>query len=449
MIVIAEARELSMKEVLAHPLGPLPWSLAAPDGSLKSTTKSALVKELQKDAPAVENLPSGLACIIDGMGIVQKLKGDQKTFREVADVLLTNILREGATSKRIDVVFDDCRELSIKNAEREKRGMAIDNEYRCIQPEHRVHRWRDFLSNLKNKQQLIHFVVNEWRKERCSAKVVGKKLYVTAGEECYEVSAEGSILCEELRSTQEEADTRILLHAYHAGRNGSEDILICSDDTDVFVLCLAFNSFINLTVYMKCGTQTRTKYVNITHVARRHGSALCRCLPGLHAFTGCDSVSAFSGKGKLTALKLKNAKFRELFQTLGTEWELSDELFACLQEFTCFLYHSNPGTSDVNELRYRLFCAKKGDINSNQLPLCVDTLRKHCERANYQDCKSVAIGTWNRQRLLPKLTTRKKKRYIRNFTNTVKRHYKQRFTETKTSFKVMFLYPLCYSFSLK
>ena len=70
MIVIAEARQLSMKEVLSHPLGPLPWSLAAPDGSLKKTAKSSLAKELQKDAPAVESLLPRSACIIDGMALV-------------------------------------------------------------------------------------------------------------------------------------------------------------------------------------------------------------------------------------------------------------------------------------------------------------------------------------------------------------------------------------------
>jgi len=77
-------------------------------------------------------------------------------------------------------------------------------------------------------------------------------------------------------------------------------------------------------------------------------------------------------------------KFRELFQALGTEWEVSDELSTCLQEFTCFMYSSNPGTRDVNDLQYRLFYTKKGDLDSNQLPPCVDTLRKHCDRANYQ-----------------------------------------------------------------
>ena len=35
MILIAESRQLHMKDVLAHPLGPLPWALANPDGSLR------------------------------------------------------------------------------------------------------------------------------------------------------------------------------------------------------------------------------------------------------------------------------------------------------------------------------------------------------------------------------------------------------------------------------
>ena len=114
-------------------------------------------------------------------------------------------------------------------------------------------------------------------------------------------------------------------------------------------------------------------------------SRICKRLPGVHAFAGCDSVSAFSGKGKLMALKLgkRRPAYQDLFQHLGVEWKLSDELFVRLQEFTCLMYSSNPGTKDVNLLRYRLFCARKGVLESHQLPPCQDTLRKHCERANY------------------------------------------------------------------
>lgn len=204
--------------------------------------------------------------------------------------------------------------------------------YGSIRPDYRVQKWRQFLSNTENKQRLTHLIVNEWRKECYSVKLAGKKLYATVAEEWYKIASDGSELFEVLESTQEEADTRLLLHAYHAGRNGFSTVVISSDDTDVFVLALAFKSFLPSSVYINCGTQATTRYMEITHVVQRHGSDVCRCLPGLHAFTGCDTVSGFSGKGKMTALKLtkRHARFRELFQLVGTDWDVPDELFSRL-----------------------------------------------------------------------------------------------------------------------
>ena len=56
-----------------------------------------------------------------------------------------------------------------------------------------------------------------------------------------------------------------------------------------------------------------------------------------------------------------------------------------LEEFTCKLYGSKK-TSDINELRYLLFCAKKCEAESYQLPPCQHCLLKHVLRANYQTC---------------------------------------------------------------
>ena len=53
-------------------------------------------------------------------------------------MLLAMVLREGASSARIDAVFDDYQKLSIMNAERKKRGAKMGNEYRSIRPDHRV-----------------------------------------------------------------------------------------------------------------------------------------------------------------------------------------------------------------------------------------------------------------------------------------------------------------------
>jgi len=93
--------------------------------------------------------------------------------------------------------------------------------------------------------------------------------------------------------------------------------VISSDDADVFVLALAFKSFVPSSVYIKCEAQARKRYIDITYVVQHHGSEVCRCLPGPHAFIGCDTVSAFSGKGKMPAFEVDEAT-REIERALPT-----------------------------------------------------------------------------------------------------------------------------------
>lgn len=47
MIIASQSRELHIKDVLAHSLGPLLWALSNPDGSLRKTNKAALARELE------------------------------------------------------------------------------------------------------------------------------------------------------------------------------------------------------------------------------------------------------------------------------------------------------------------------------------------------------------------------------------------------------------------
>ncbi|XP_035662311.1 uncharacterized protein LOC118406391 [Branchiostoma floridae] len=206
MIVIAESRNLKMREVLSHPLGPLPWSLATPDGMLRKTNKSSLAKELLKNAQPVDAIPKPSACVIDGMALVQRLKGDHMSFAAIAENLFQRVLNEGSTSQRVDVVFDDYRETSIKNAERECRG-GDGGEFRNIRPDHQVKQWRKFLRNSNNKRALIAFVTSEWRSTNYTKKLSGKTLFVTCEDTCYQLSPGKVKVVNELGSTQEEADT--------------------------------------------------------------------------------------------------------------------------------------------------------------------------------------------------------------------------------------------------
>ena len=72
---------------------------------------------LQRNVTTVEKLPQNCASVVDGMGLVQRVKGDQATFGDVATTVLSMTLNEGAESNRIDVVFDTYRENSIKYSE--------------------------------------------------------------------------------------------------------------------------------------------------------------------------------------------------------------------------------------------------------------------------------------------------------------------------------------------
>ena len=64
-----------------------------------------------------EQLPGKSASVIDGMNLVQRVKGDQVTFGDVATTVLSMALREGAESDIIDVVFDTYRGNGVKNCD--------------------------------------------------------------------------------------------------------------------------------------------------------------------------------------------------------------------------------------------------------------------------------------------------------------------------------------------
>ena len=386
MILVAENRKLKMSDVLAHPLGPLPWALASGDGSLRKTNKAALARELERNVSPAEVIPEPSATIIDGMSLVQKLKGNDKTFSQLARTALSHAVHEGGKSRRIDVVFDVYKETSIKDAERANRSAGTGIHFTNIQPGHNIQQWRKLLGSSSNKASLIKFLVEEWKAPQHREKLEGKELYVTCEQLCFKITKEQWEEAPELKSSQEEADTRLLLHALHAAESGYKSVIITAEDTDVMVLCLGMCHKIPSHLFQKCGTKNRTRFLDITTLSRTLGGSVCDSLIGMHAFTGCDTVSAFAGRGKMTTLKQvkMNKTYQDAFHELGRSWEVSPELFEKLQEITCHMYLPSTHTTEVNKLRYELFCARRGEVESSQLPPCEDCLFMHALRANYQ-----------------------------------------------------------------
>ena len=218
-----------------------------------------------------------------------------------------------------------------------------------------------------------------------------KQVYIAHEEVCYSFNGDEWCEVQELRRNQAEADTRMLLHVNHARSNGTENIGIHTPETDVFIIMMFFlNS--TRSFYMKTRAKGKVRIIDLEALKKACKKSpqntgvdeVFNALPGLHIFTECDTVSALAGKGKVKAIKLikKNNEFLRLFQVIGNKWTLPKEVYSQAERFICHFY--GPGEENVNLLHYKIYCARRGKIEGQQLPPCCSSLRKHVHRANYQ-----------------------------------------------------------------
>ena len=93
--------------------------------------------------------------------------------------------------------------------------------------------------------------------------------------------------------------------------------------------------------------KTRTRLIDVSNVAASVGPEVCIALLGLHAFTCCDTVSAFAGKGKICVLTIwkANAELKEAFAQLGVCCTVE-----CSSKFAC----------EVGGVRMQVPCHKTG-----------------------------------------------------------------------------------------
>ena len=106
-------------------------------------------------------------------------------------------------------------------------------------------------------------------------------------------------------------------------------IRIVSNGTDVVGTSLAFfHANTNLEqLWITFGTGKAKHFIPIHTIARRLGAEKCEVLLGFHAITGCDSVSAFYGRGKKHA------------------WDVWSEFPPVTKAF-CYISHSPEGIPD-------------------------------------------------------------------------------------------------------
>jgi hypothetical protein len=359
LLLLSQANDISLEKLFQYPLGPIPWSLATADGGLVKTDKSQLMHYLEatipaSDSPAIDNCAS----VVDGNAQFQAIAHLPQTFADLAYDIFSSLPK----AKIVHFVTDTYREQTIKQLERNRRGSSTP--YLISGPKTKLPRdFKTFLLNSSNKRQFICFLLREWQTERYAQHLQGRQVFFVCEEECLCLESHNGrtvsvSAVQELFSSQEEADTRIILHCLYAAERIADDVTISvrSPDTDVFVILLAYSTQIRQALFFDTGTGNNRRQLDIHKIADAVGHDMVKALPAFHAFTGSDCTSAFVRKGKRNPMKMleKHADFILVFQKLGTGTDVSEDILSELQRFVCCMY-GKAAYSDTNKVRYDVF----------------------------------------------------------------------------------------------
>ena len=125
------------------------------------------------------------------------------------------------------------------------------------------------------------------------------------------------------------------------------------------------------------------RWIPIHDIAKTLGPK-ARALPFFHAFTGCDTVSAFVGKGK-SCWQAWNVFLdaTEVFHRFSAPIDkIGSDCVSIIEAFVVIMYDRSSSTNDVNEARLDLFARKQKPYNA--IPPSKAALTEHVKRAVLQ-----------------------------------------------------------------
>lgn len=159
--------------------------------------------------------------------------------------------------------------------------------------------WSKFIGHPANKTELASFLSNEI----ClKADYVPVSCELVLGGGSSEATSVWSSCREHVVSiecTHEEANTRLLLHAYGAEMSGYDRVVLMARGTDILILALSHHSKLLRELWMPASTAKDPKSIPF-HTISQPNPLINENLLAYHAVTGCDAISQFTGKAKRT-----------------------------------------------------------------------------------------------------------------------------------------------------
>ena len=395
LLMKSRDKKLDLEKLMTYPLTPVPFSIGLADGFLAKTDKSKGFRYIVKDCDDAKLPQSEEAVVIeDGNAIFHMLREIPPTFGEISQKILSSLPLQSTVVFSTDMYKNN----SVKSVERVRRGVSdklIVSGVKTKRPKD----WKQFLTNDDNKVQLVRLLLADWSSNTSAKILFGHEVIIICDGKAYQLTSDGkSTKCKEidfLYSTQEETDSRVVLYTMYAKNRGFKFARVRSPDSDIFFILLHYAASLEgINILFETGRGNNRRCIDVTTLATSLSSEYCTALLGLHAFTGCDTTSAFKGKGKVKALKImqNDARFQNAFQLLGEAWKLEKETVDEIDRFACVLY-GNKKIKEVNNLRFATLQARcGGDEISKEvkhydlatLPPCRSVLEQHVFRCNFQ-----------------------------------------------------------------
>ena len=188
-------------------------------------------------------------------------------------------------------------------------------------------------------------------------------------------------------SSQEEADTLMILHAVQAAKAGFA-VHIYSQDTDVLLLALRRVPLLGDKAAMVMGTGDRRRLVTLQPLYNALGARKAMALCKWHALTGSDTTGHINGKSKkacLDAFLKASASIVDSVSALGTGNEPSDEtIMGCVSFLSSLFCAKGVSITQRYTLRWTLFKQQGTDKGVDLLPPAFSAWEEHVKRAHWQ-----------------------------------------------------------------
>lgn len=398
LVVARSSREIDMEEVIGnYEFTTVNRTLMRPDGSVHPTLNKGSLITVLENLPVSpmedcqDNLISDgaygstdaqLCLIVDGMAVVQELmavksfengKALGKAYVELIDIKSRNY-------NSVRVIFDNYAVVgSLKESTRERRrgGKAQPKDYN-VEDNTKIPELKVFLGSVATKDSLTLYLAQRLIDHSKMCMITATRKEVMSN---YTNNATPGV------STQEEADTLMILHAVEANKAGYT-VHIYSQDADVLILALRRTALLGKKSALVMGTGDRRRLVLLQPIYDALGPERANALCKWHALTGCDTTGYIRGKSKkacLEAFLKADTKIVTLISGLGCDTQPSnDTLNGCIS-FLCSLFcKKNVHITEPHHLRWHLFKQQGMNKGVDMLPPTRGTWVEHIQRAHCQ-----------------------------------------------------------------